>query len=98
MTIYSDDICTLSATEMLRHLNAGELSSLEIVDAHIARIETWDHEVNSIVHRFFEQARNQAKQADALRATKKKKKLPPLLGLPMTIKESLATPGVPTIP
>ena len=81
MTIYSDDICALSASDMLRHLNAGELSSLEIIDAHIARIETWDHQVNSIVHRFFEQARSQAKDADALRAKKKKKNLPPLFCL-----------------
>jgi len=94
MTIYSDDICALSASDMLRHLNAGELSSLQIVDAHIARIETWDHQVNSIVHRFFDQARSQAKDADALRA-KKKNKVPLLLGMPMTIKESLATPGTP---
>ena len=59
MTIYSDDICALSASDMLRHLNAGELSSLEIIDAHIARIETWDHQVTSIVHRFFERFSNE---------------------------------------
>lgn len=96
MTIHADDICALSASDMLRHLNATELSSLEIIDAHISRIETWDPQVNAIVHRFFEQARTQAKEADTLRATtKKKKSLPPLLGMPMTIKESLSTPGTP---
>ena len=69
--------------DMLRYLQAGELTSLEIIDAHIARIETWDHQVNSVVHRFFDRARSQAKDADALRA-KKKKKVPALLGTPMT--------------
>ncbi len=93
MSTQSDEICSLSATGMLAHLNAGELSSRELVEAHATRIERWNPKVNAIVHPFLEEAGVKAAEADERRT--REKTVPPLLGMPITIKESLATAGTP---
>lgn len=70
-------------------LRRGEVSSLELVEAAIARIEEVDPPVNSISHRAFDEARRRAAHAtaDADR---------PLAGVPWLLKDSLQYPGMPT--
>ena len=46
------ELCSLSAVEMLEKLDTKEVSSRDLVDAHIERIEKLDFRINSIVHRF----------------------------------------------
>ncbi len=75
-------------------VKAGKLSALEAVDHYIARIEAFDDAINAVVVRDFDRARAHAKQLD--RARKKLQKLPPLFGVPMTVKESYDVEGLPT--
>jgi amidase len=81
-----------TATAMLEALRRRELSSTELVDMHIARIEEHDGKLNAIPVRTFDRARQAAKQADERIATGD---TAPLLGLPMTLKESTLTAGLP---
>lgn len=85
------EIHQLSATSLRAALDAGELRSVEIVDALIARREAVDGQVRGWVHRFDEQARAQAAAADQQRDRGEAHGL--LHGIPMSIKENLATAG-----
>ena len=89
------ELCSLSAVEMLEKLDTKEVSSRDLVDAHIERIEKLDFRINSIVHRFFSDARTAADESDQRRAKSKSRKKRPLEGLPFTLKESLSTPNTP---
>lgn len=80
-----DTITSLSASEMAQKIRAGELSSSEVTEAHIARIEQVNPRLNAVIIPLFEQARQQAAAADETR--KRGEALGPLHGVPVTIKE-----------
>jgi amidase len=71
--------------EFAQALQARRISSLELVEHTIARIEALDQRLNAVVVRDFERAREAAKAADSALAGGERR---PLLGIPMTIKES----------
>ncbi|MEB3371966.1 amidase [Saccharopolyspora mangrovi] len=82
-----------SAGELLAALRAGEVSSVELTEAAIAAIERDDGVINAICVRDFDRAREAARQADrALRRGEDR----PLLGVPVTVKESYDVAGLPT--
>ena len=81
------ELCFLSAVELRRLLAAGEVSALEILDAHIDRIEKYDGVLNAIVTRCFDEARERA-ASDNLAG--------PLAGLPVAHKDLTATAGLRT--
>jgi amidase len=81
-----------TATAMLAALRRRELSSTELVEMHIARIAAHDGQLNAIPVRTFERARQAAQQADARLAAGD---TAPLLGLPITLKESTLVAGLP---
>lgn len=82
-----------SATELLEALRRREVSSLALTDLYIQRIERHDAKINVVVVRDFERARVAAREADAARARGADG---PLLGLPMTLKESINVQGLGT--
>jgi len=82
-----------SALGMVDALRTRKVSSLELVDAAIGRIERLDAKLNAICVRSFEDARAAARDADAALARGDRR---PLLGVPVTIKESLNVAGLPT--
>ena len=82
-----------TARDMLRALGRRRISAVELLDVHLARIERHDATLNAVVTRDFERARVQAKAADAAR---KRGKRGALLGLPMTMKESINVAGLRT--
>lgn len=84
---------SLGAVDCRRALDAGELTSQELVEALIARREAVDGRVNGFVHRFDEAAREEARRRDEERRRGEARGL--LHGLPFTIKENLATRGLP---
>src|SRR6185369_15222330 len=89
----SDTIGPFStAGEMLAALDAKEISSVELVEMHLARIEKLDEALNAIPVRTAERALEAARHADDLRAAGESR---PLLGLPMTLKESTEVAGLP---
>lgn len=87
-----------SATEWLARLSAGELSSRELVEATLARIDAADADVHAVVSRDDEAALAAADAADAerARAAREGRATAPLLGLPLTIKDALDAAGLPT--
>ncbi len=82
-----------SATELARKIRQREVTSRQVVDAHIARIEAVNPTLNAVVVDRFAAARAEADAADALQA--KGGALPPFHGVPCTIKESFAVTGMP---
>jgi amidase len=81
-----------TATELLAALRAGRVTSLELTDVYIRRIERHDAQLNAVVVHDFERARHQARAADRAAA---RGEPGALLGLPMTIKESFNVVGLP---
>ncbi len=81
-----------SARDMLAALANREISAAELTELHIARIEAHDGELNAIPVKTLERARTQAQAADSRLASGERA---PLLGLPMTLKESTQTAGLP---
>ncbi len=74
-------------------LRAGEVSSAELTDEAIARIERDDRTVNAICVPDFDRARAAARAADRARARGEDR---PLLGIPVTVKECYDVAGLPT--
>jgi amidase len=87
-------IAFASAGRVASLIKSGKLGVLEAVDFYIARIEAFDDAINAVIVRDFDRARARAKQLD--RNKKKLAKLPPLFGVPMTVKESYNVEGLPT--
>lgn len=82
-----------SAGELAATLRAGEVSSAELTDAAIAGIERDDGVVNAICVPDFDRAREVARHADQARRRCEDR---PLLGIPVTVKESYNIVGMPT--
>jgi len=82
-----------TAIDMLAALRARRVSAVELLDLHRRRIERHNPELNAIVEPDFERARREAEAADARRARGEDA---PLLGLPMTLKESINVRGLRT--
>lgn len=81
------------AQQLVTALANREQSAVEAVESAIARIEAGDGEINAVVVRDFDRARADAARADELIARGDRA---PLLGLPMTVKESINIAGLPT--
>ncbi|GAO40142.1 putative amidase [Sphingomonas changbaiensis NBRC 104936] len=82
----------LSALQTAAAVRSGETTSLDQVEAAIARIEAGNAAINAVVVKDFDRARAQARAIDAGGVAKDS----PLLGVPMTVKESYAVAGLPT--
>ncbi|MFG3343486.1 amidase [Streptomyces sp. NPDC048018] len=82
-----------SAEELTAALRAGDVTSVELADAAIARIERDDKAINAICVPDFDRARAAARSADRARARGEDR---PLLGVPVTVKESYDVAGLPT--
>ncbi|NBH10499.1 amidase family protein, partial [Amycolatopsis sp. SID8362] len=82
-----------TAEELVAALRAGEVTSAELTDEAIARIERDDEVINAICVPDFERARAAARRADEARARGEDR---PLLGIPVTVKESYNVAGLPT--
>jgi len=80
-----------SAREWLRRLQGGELSARELTRHYMDRIEQADPRLNAVVALEPEVAMAQAAAADRARGRGEER---PLLGLPVTIKDSLEVAGM----
>lgn len=85
------DPCALSASELAARIAQGNIAAREVVEAHIARIERVDGALNAVVARRYDDARNEANAVDQRRA--RGEALPPLAGVPITVKECLDMAG-----
>jgi amidase len=82
-----------TATELSAALKAKKVSAVELAQDTIRRIERHDAKVNAVCVRDFERGLEAAKEADAALARGETK---PLLGIPMTVKESFNVADLPT--
>ena len=84
----------LSATEAIARFRSHDLSPVELLDAVIARAEEVEPTVNALCHTFHDEARAQAREAEA-RYMGKGEQPRPLEGIPIAIKEEEAVAGQP---
>jgi amidase len=90
----ASDICFLTAVEMAALIRAKKLSALEVMQAHLARIERVNPAVNAIVTLVADQAIENARKADEAQAHGDD--LGPLHGLPIAHKDLVETAGIRT--
>jgi amidase len=90
----TQDIFFMSATEMAADIRAGRLSARQVMEAHLARIESVNPKLNAIVTLHAEQALAAARAADEAQA--RGEPLGPLHGLPAAHKDLLLTKGMRT--
>jgi aspartyl-tRNA(Asn)/glutamyl-tRNA(Gln) amidotransferase subunit A len=90
----NSDITRLSAAELAHALDSREVSSVEIVQAHLDRIATVDADVHAYLHLDGEGALAAAQAVDQRRASGED--LHVLAGVPIAVKDVMATKGLPT--
>lgn len=82
------------AVELARAIAAGEATSREVVESHLARIEQVNPAVNAVVRTMADSALAAADDADA--AVRRGAALGALHGVPCTVKENIDVAGLPT--
>ncbi|MCU1457973.1 MAG: hypothetical protein JWL73_2065 [Actinomycetia bacterium] len=87
-----DSVATWSATALARAVRDKEISSVELLATYLDRIDRLDGPINAVVTLDAERARRAAQAADA--ATMRGESYGPLHGLPITIKDAIATEGI----
>lgn len=88
------ELALMSAAELAEKIREKEISSMEVTDHFIGRIERLDSDVNAVVVKDFDRALSAASQADKQLA--RGDDIGPLHGVPITVKESLDVAGLAT--
>src|SRR5512139_2736458 len=83
-----------TAKQLAAAVRKKKIGCLELLDLYLKRVEAYNPELNAIIATDIEGARKRARASD--KAVKAGKKLGPLHGVPMTIKESFDVAGLPT--
>ncbi len=86
------ELTFLSAVSLAEQIRKKKLSPVEVVEAHLARIEKLNPKLNAFVQVDVEGARRQARVAEA--AVRKGEDLGALHGVPISIKSSMAVAGL----
>ena len=88
------DLCSLPISEMSRLLNARELSPVELLNAHLQRIDATEGTLNAFITVMREEASLAAKEAE--RAISRGEYRGPLHGVPVGLKDLFHVRGVRT--
>ncbi|MEE1784639.1 Asp-tRNA(Asn)/Glu-tRNA(Gln) amidotransferase subunit GatA [Streptomyces sp. SP17BM10] len=88
------DLIRYTAAETASAIAKGEVSAVEVAQAHLDRIDAVDKKVNAFLHVDTEGALSAAKAVDEKRA--KGEDLGPLAGVPLALKDVFTTKGIPT--
>jgi aspartyl-tRNA(Asn)/glutamyl-tRNA(Gln) amidotransferase subunit A len=91
--VASEDLCFVPARELARRIATRQLSPVELVTAVIARAEKIHAACNIFAFPLYEQALAAARAAES--AVMRGDALGPLHGVPLTVKDNLATVGQP---
>ncbi|MFP4039651.1 MAG: amidase [Desulfosudaceae bacterium] len=87
-------LTTMSVRDLAAEIRQGELSPVEVMDFFLARIEAVNPGLNAVVVPRYDEARQEARAAEE-RLAKNPKDLPPLFGVPCTMKDTYAMAGLP---
>ncbi|MBD0689897.1 Asp-tRNA(Asn)/Glu-tRNA(Gln) amidotransferase subunit GatA [Streptomyces sp. CBMA123] len=88
------ELIRFTAAETAGAIAKGEVSAVEVAQAHLDRIGAVDKKVNAFLHVDTEGALAAAKAVDDKRA--KGEELGPLAGVPLALKDVFTTKGIPT--
>ncbi|WP_030057413.1 MULTISPECIES: Asp-tRNA(Asn)/Glu-tRNA(Gln) amidotransferase subunit GatA [Streptomyces] len=88
------ELIRYTAAETASAIAKGEVSAVEVAQAHLDRIGAVDKKVNAFLHVDTEGALNAAKAVDEKRA--RGEELGPLAGVPLALKDVFTTKGIPT--
>ncbi len=94
MSVTTTDLWRMSALELAEAIRSRQISSQEVIEAHLRRIEAVNPSVNAVTVVLGEQAVEAAKAAD--RAVVGEGDLPPFHGVPFTVKGNIDVAGTPT--
>ena len=83
-------LVTKTAAELAALISSGEVSAVEVAQAHLDRIDQVDDKVHAFLHVDRDGALAQARAVD------EKKVSSPLAGVPLALKDVFVTEGVPT--
>ncbi len=87
-------LASRTTSDLTRALAAGEVTSVELLEHLLERVERLNSSINAVVATAPEAARARAREADAARA--RGESWGPLHGVPMTIKDAIEVVGMPT--
>ena len=90
----ASQLWSMTAADLAHSIAAKRVSSREVIDAHLARIEEVNPKLNAVVRVLADDARSAADRADA--AVRAGDPLGPLHGVPITVKENIDLAGTPT--
>ena len=90
----ADELTRMSAAGLAAAIAGGEVSALEVTDAHLARIGEVDESVHAFLHVAADGARRAARAVDERRAAGEP--LGPLAGVPLALKDLFTTTDMPT--
>ena len=90
----TDELAALSAVELAAGYRARHFSPVEVIDAVLARIERVNGRLNAFCQVTADAARREAKLAES--AIVRGERLPPLHGIPVSVKDMVITRGVRT--
>jgi len=88
----SDELCYLSIADTARLLRSRKLSSVELTDAYLARIETFQPQLDAFITITAERARGQARKAQ--REISRGDYRGPMHGVPFGLKDIYETKGI----
>ncbi|WP_314177227.1 Asp-tRNA(Asn)/Glu-tRNA(Gln) amidotransferase subunit GatA [Streptomyces winkii] len=88
------DLTRLTAAETAERIASGEVTAVEVAEAHLARIDAVDEKVHAFLHVDREGALAKAREVDEKRV--RGERLGPLAGVPLAVKDLFTTEGVPT--
>jgi amidase len=89
-----DDPCELPARVLARRMRERQLSAVDVLEAHLARIDRHNPALTAVVSLDADRARKRAREADE--AIRRGEVWGPLHGVPMTLKDSIDVAGLRT--
>ncbi len=89
------DLLDAAAVDLASRIRARQVSAREVVGAHVARLEQQNPLLNAVVVERYDEALREADALDARIAKEGAEGLPPLAGVPCTIKEFFGVKGLP---
>ncbi|MCY0893884.1 MAG: amidase [Acidibacillus sp.] len=90
------ELTHLTATEMIKGLEQKLFSSVELVQAHVTRMETVNPKLNAVAYERYELALKEAETSDQERLSRSYcTDTPRLQGMPITVKEMYSVQGLP---